>query len=171
MIANRFCVYWWKYVPFLAQGLHDPPSNRDFYRIPFFADDIARSPLKMLVAIWRPRPETDDACPWPHLYLIEPHCVSPLSYSPNPFMRSELFFLLTRYTILLLPQTIDVKMVVIWCPQVVWQFQTPIRFPAVKPGCNSGIKSWKSTYLNELDVRNPFVVYICFTKTWRAETL
>jgi hypothetical protein len=53
----------------------------------------------------------------------------------------------------------DVKMVVSWCPQVVWQSQTPIRFPAMKQRLILGQEPEKSACLNELDVRKPLVVY------------
>ncbi len=41
-----------------------------------------------------------------------------------------------------------------------WQFQTQIRFPAVKQGLILEEEAKKSTYLNELDVRKPLVVSI-----------
>jgi hypothetical protein len=51
-------------------------------------------------------------------------------------------------------------MVVFWCPQVVWQFQTPICFPAVKQWLIPEEEAEKSTHLIELDVRKPLVVSI-----------
>jgi hypothetical protein len=56
------------------------------------------------------------------------------------------------------------KMVISRCPQVGWQYQTPIRFPACERGyVNPNTRSWKSCYLIELDVRKPLVVYISQT--------
>ncbi len=46
-------------------------------------------------------------------------------------------------------KTIDVKMVVFRSLQVEWQFETLTRFPAVKPGVNSGIISWNKRHLSE----------------------
>jgi hypothetical protein len=41
-----------------------------------------------------------------------------------------------KRSIPLLPQTTDVKMVIFRCPQVTWQFQTPVRFREVERGLN-----------------------------------
>ncbi len=46
------------------------------------------------------------------------------------------------------------------CPPVAWQFQTPILFQAVKQGLMLGSEAAKCTYLNELNVRKPLVVFI-----------
>ncbi len=48
-------------------------------------------------------------------------------------------------------------MAVLRCPRVAWKFQIPIRFPAVKQGLTLEEEAEKSTNLNELDVRRPFV--------------
>jgi hypothetical protein len=61
---------------------------------------------------------------------------------------------------LLYPYTIDVKLAVFWCPQVAWRFQTHDSLSSSKTGVNPGIRSWKSTHLNELNVRKPLVVSI-----------
>jgi hypothetical protein len=66
----------------------------------------------------------------------------------------------------------DAKMVVCQCPQVAGLFQTPISFPAVKQGDSLGIKTSKSTYMDERDVRKPLAgsFYKEFWN-WRAETM
>jgi electron transfer flavoprotein alpha/beta subunit len=51
-------------------------------------------------------------------------------------------------------------MVAFRCPQVAWQYQTPIRFQTVKQGLILEQEAEKSTYLNELDAREPLVVSI-----------
>ncbi len=51
-------------------------------------------------------------------------------------------------------------MVVSRCPGVVWQFQTPIRFPAVKQGLILEWEAERCTNLKELNVRKPLVVSI-----------
>ncbi len=43
---------------------------------------------------------------------------------------------------------------------VAWQFQTPIRFPALKKRLILEWEAEKMTNLNELDVRKPLVVSI-----------
>ncbi len=63
------------------------------------------------------------------------------------------------------------KMVVFQCPQVVWRFQTPIRFPAVKQGLIPWVRSWKNKHLSEWAGRLIAIGVIYFTKKWRAETL
>jgi hypothetical protein len=54
----------------------------------------------------------------------------------------------------------DVKMVVFRSPQLAWQSSNPDYLSSSETGVNSGTRSWKSTYLNELDVRKPLVVSI-----------
>ncbi len=56
--------------------------------------------------------------------------------------------------------TTYVKMAVSWFPLVAWQFQTPIRFPAVKHGLILEWEAEKSAYLTKLNVRKPLVVSI-----------
>jgi hypothetical protein len=55
-----------------------------------------------------------------------------------------------------------------WYPEVAewWQYQAPIRFPAVK----QGIRSWKK-HLSDWAQFQEAIGGIYFTKKWRAETL
>ncbi len=55
-------------------------------------------------------------------------------------------------------------------PQVAWQFQTPIRVPAVKQEVNPGIRSWKK-HSSEWGRCQEAIGGIYFTKKWRGETL
>ncbi len=61
----------------------------------------------------------------------------------------------------------DVKMVVLPVPQVSWQYQTPIRFPAVKPGLILQEAEKALLVINSMSA----IGGIDFTKKWRAETL
>ncbi len=65
-----------------------------------------------------------------------------------------------EFKILDIEKTIDVRMVVFPCPQVGWQFQITDLLSSSETWVNLGIRSWKSTYLNELDAKKPLVVYI-----------
>ncbi len=58
-------------------------------------------------------------------------------------------------------------MVVFWCPQVAWQFQTLIRFPPVRGPWNKKLKK----HLSDWARCQKAIDGSYFTKKWRAETL
>jgi hypothetical protein len=64
----------------------------------------------------------------------------------------------------------DLNMVIFWCLQGAWQFQTPILFPAMKRKVNPGIRSWKQ-HSSKWAWRQKTIGGIYFTKKWTAETL
>ncbi len=49
------------------------------------------------------------------------------------------------------------------CPPVVWRFQTSDLLPSSEIRVDIGIRSWKSTYQNQLNGRRPLVIYISQT--------
>ncbi len=60
-------------------------------------------------------------------------------------------------------------MLVFWCAGVAWQYQTPIRFPAVKRGL---ILEWEADRsLSEWSWCRKAIGGIYFTRKWPAETL
>ncbi len=86
-------------------------------------------------------------CHWKH--CNETHWVGPFKFCVYGETVLELAHVPSSPHRLQMWRSEELKMTVFWCPQVEWQFQSPISFPAVK---------------EEL-------ILIYFTKKWRAETL